>query len=74
MSLTYLQQGWRVLFEGRVCVVETVNDCTARLRPAAGQEKRYTPQTGRDAGKTIIIKTKARAFYVSPNAPLERVP
>lgn len=69
-TLTILQPGMRVLFEGRVCVVELVSDGSARVRPVEAIERVIVPATGPHAGKRVVIHSKPRAAYISPNSEL----
>jgi len=70
-TLTYLQPGQHVLYAGRVCTVERVTDCDARLRPIARRLRTFTPATGPSAGRTITLRTAEAAFYISPNSELQ---
>jgi hypothetical protein len=69
-TLTRLQPGMHVLWEGQECLVEMVNDGSARVRPIAKRERVIVPATGAEAGKRIVIYSKAPAAYISPNSEI----
>lgn len=67
-TLTRLQPGMLVLAAGLRCRVVLVNDSRAKLQPVDRRERVVLPQTGKDAGKTVIIRERLPAFDVSPNS------
>lgn len=70
-TLTYLQPGMRVNFEGRPHRVVMVNECRARIVPEEKRHKEIIPATGRHAGQRITILADEAGHNISPNSELE---
>lgn len=69
-TLSRLQPGMVVEFQGEHWRVTKVNDCCARLIPLRKADKTFTPVTGPNAGKTISIESSRDAINISPNSEI----
>ena len=69
-TLTRLQPGMRVRYEGGPHRVVMVNDCRALLERERRVVRVITPATGPNAGKEIRITTTGQRHSISPNSEL----
>lgn len=69
-TLSRLQPGMVVRFEGRPHRVSMVNDCRARLQPVAKRVKTFVPAPGKSAGQRVQVASEPAGHNVSPNAEL----
>ncbi|MCW5554466.1 MAG: hypothetical protein KIS67_20200 [Verrucomicrobiae bacterium] len=69
-TLTYLQPGMTVLFDGEPHRVTMVNDCRARIEPMAKRTQEIRPATGANAGRRITFSARQAGHNISPDSPL----
>ena len=70
MSITILQPGMRVLYEGEPHRVLVVNDSGAVVEAEARQLRTITPQTGPAAGQQVNIWAAPKRHHISANSEL----
>ena len=72
-TLTRLQPGMIIRRSGELWRVVMVNDCRARVVPIDKQVKTFTPATGLNAGKKLVIESSGGGENISPNSEVEIV-
>ena len=70
-TLTRLQVGMVVLYEGRRHRVALVNECRAKIVPLEKRVKEFLPRTGANAGRPVLLVTEACGHNISPESELE---
>jgi len=67
-TLSRLQPGHVLAFDGTEYVVAMVNDSRALCIPITKVKRTVTPSTGANAGKSIQIESTGAPISISPNS------